>query len=240
MDAASRTAALAGDEARHATRVLRLRPGDPVRVFDGLGREWAGRIATVPDGARVLLDRELPAAPEPPVRVAVAVALLKGDELDTVVRDATMLGAAGIQPIVTARSVVPRRARLGPAVERWRRVAVASAKQCGRAVVPAIAEPAELTAVLGRWSGQAIVMCAEPAAGGEASTEPGERLAAPPSGERPSLLLLCGPEGGWSPEEVAQVAALGGRLWRLGPRVLRADAAPAVALTALWAAWGWE
>jgi 16S rRNA (uracil1498-N3)-methyltransferase len=231
---------LSDEEAHHARRVLRLDRGDPVRVFDGVGHEWAGTIHET--GARrvtVAVDGPVESVPEPPTEVTLAVGLLKGDQMDTVVRESTMLGAAAIIPLVSARVVAPARARVEAARERWRRVAVQSSKQCGRAVVPIVRDPAGLEAVLVDATYDARVMLAEPG-----TDVPADRplvLLQPPTGDRrPRALLLIGPEGGWTADEVRLAASLGAQLWRLGPRTIKAETAPAVALAALWTLWGWQ
>ena len=144
--------ALSDEEARHLTQVLRLELGDQVRVFDGRGREHEARVeVTARQRAEIRVGAKAPAAPEVPVRLTLAAALLKGDKFDDVVRDAAMLGVHVVCPLVTARTEVPA-ARAGKVsrVERWKRVALNSVKQCGRAVVPEIEEPQALTDALTR------------------------------------------------------------------------------------------
>lgn len=242
VDWPARTAEFDADETHHLRKVLRLGRGDVVRVFDGAGREWEGAVAAAGRKATVSLERVVAAPAEPPVAVTLAVGLLKGDQMDTVVREATALGAAAITPLVTARVVAPGRARVEAARDRWRRVAIASAKQCGRAVVPVVTEPATLEAVLIEAYG-VRVMLAEPetgaATGAEAPAKPDAR-APDVGGARPRALLLVGPEGGWTVDELAFAVSRGCRTWRLGPRTLKAELAPTVALAALWARWGWE
>jgi 16S rRNA (uracil1498-N3)-methyltransferase len=231
---------LSDEEAHHAHRVLRLDRGDPARVFDGAGHEWAGTIHEIgPRRVTIAVDRPVEIAPEPPTEVTLAVGLLKGDQMDTVVRESTMLGAAAIIPLVSTRVVAPARARIEAARERWRRVAVQSSKQCGRAVVPIVRDPAGLEAVLIDPTYDARVMLAEPG-----TQVPADRPPAPPSrragDRRPRALLLIGPEGGWTADEVRLAASVGAQLWRLGPRTIKAETVPAVALAALWTLWGWQ
>lgn len=221
------------DEGHHATRVLRLPDGAPVRVFDGRGREWAGRLESGPKRGEtsVIVEEEARPVPEPGVRVTLAFGVLKGDQTDAVVRDATALGAAAIVPMATAHVTVPPRAwQSGAAVDRWQRVAVAAAKQCGRAVVPEVRPVASLAEVVAlrydtRW------LCAEPTlASGLTMKEEGRGR---------SALVLVGPEGGWAEHEVLLALRAGAGFLNLGPRTLRAELAPAVALSALWTKWDW-
>jgi 16S rRNA (uracil1498-N3)-methyltransferase len=231
LDSSSARVVLPEGEGHHVTRVLRLRAGDDVRVFDGRGREWVARLE--PSERRstttVELGAEVAPIPEPSVRVTLAAGILKGDHMDAIVRDATMMGAAEIVPLVTEHVTVPKKAwQGGAAQERWQRVAVASAKQCGRAVVPEIAPPVELAVVLSRHGGQSIVMFVEPAVGADARAVSGTPIA--PGG---TLLVLIGPEGGWSFAEVTQARTAGAVLAHLGPRTIRADAMATAALAAM-------
>lgn len=219
---------LPDDEAAHLTRVLRLAGGDAVRVFNGRGDEWDARVE---DAARhrvsVRLHSRVAATAEPRLGLTLAVAVLKGDKMDAVVRDAVMLGATAITPLVTSRTEVSRTAiERGNRVARWRRIAVSSAKQCGRAVVPEVQAVATFDACI---SGAAhAVMMVEPAATPAAVSL--RELKAPAAGP---LTLFVGPEGGWTSEEVQQARASGAMLLRLGAQTLRADALPIVGLTAV-------
>lgn len=220
------------EEAGHLVRVLRLAPGAPLRVFDGRGREWEAILrATTKHGAVVELGMARTAAPEPRVRYTLAVAVLKGDATDGVVRDAVMLGVSAIRPFLSARTEIRQTAlESGHRRARWERVAVASAKQCGRAVLPTIHDPVNFTAVLAADPAALRLLLVEPAVEGEAA-RPAE--VAPPA----AACLAVGPEGGWTPEEAAQAIAAGWRPLRVGTRVLRAESAPLVALAACQAVW---
>jgi 16S rRNA (uracil1498-N3)-methyltransferase len=234
--AADRTGAvvtLPDDEAAHLTRVLRLKAGSEVRVFDGQGHEWHAVVRTA--GRRVVtveLGEPASVVPEPRVRVTLGLAVLKGDRMDAVIRDAVMLGAWAVQPLITMRTEPdPRALERGRRLARWRRIAVASAKQCGRAVVPALRDPITLTGLLGQPASGMRVMLAEPAA-----PVPGVR----PLGRLPradAAEVLVGPEGGWTAAELQRAADAGAALVTLGRHTLRADAVPLIALTALRIAW---
>jgi len=136
---------------------------------------------------------------------------------------------ASIQPLVTARTEISAAALArSRRVSRWQRVAVASVKQCGRAVVPPVHEAVPLEAYLVGVG--ACLMLVEPGAAGHVV---GVRDI--PATE--SVRVMVGPEGGWTPEEVAAAERAGARLVSLGARTLRADAVPLVALTALMTIW---
>lgn len=226
------------EESRHLARVLRLRSGDAIRVFDGRGHEFVARVVeTGGSSVKVRLVERVETASESPLHLTVAQAVLTGDKMDAVVRDLTMLGVAAVQPVVSARTEVRlatvRRSRR---VERWRRVAVASAKQCGRVVVPQIGEARELRDWLAEDTSGVRLILVEPA-GDVRAGDLGPLNAA---GNRPrsSVALLVGPEGGWTREEATAAVSAGFVPWTLGGRTLRADAAPLVAASILQYLWG--
>jgi 16S rRNA (uracil1498-N3)-methyltransferase len=222
---------LPDEEAEHLTRVLRLTAGAPIVVFNGHGIEFDAVVEQAgKSSVAVRLGGSRVPSVEPSVAVTLAQAVLKGDKMDDVVRDAVMMGIAAIQPVVTTRTEVTIAAlNRGRRRERWQRVAVASAKQCGRAVVPVVHSPVDLDGVL-RHGSLMRLMLVEPSAG--VSAQPITDLA-----ERPAdATLIVGPEGGWTPEELSRSAAAC-RFVSIGPRTLRADAAPLVGLTALFTVW---
>jgi 16S rRNA (uracil1498-N3)-methyltransferase len=221
-------------EAQPLSRVLRLRPGESIAVFDGRGREYLARVEAVSArrvSVRAVSPRE--AAPEPAVAITLAQALLKSDKMDRVIRDAVMLGVAAVQPFVSRRTEVPMKAVVGGGRhERWDRTVVSSVKQCGRAVVPPVRPAAELHDVLTLAGGEPRLMFVEPAAG-----VPCTALTAL-EGRRPAAAtVLIGPEGGWDAEEVRDAAAAGVTLLSFGARVLRADAAAAAVIAVLRYIW---
>jgi 16S rRNA (uracil1498-N3)-methyltransferase len=231
---------LSADEAEHLTKVLRLETGDAVRAFDGRGCEFDARVerASRAEVRLELMARQVPAA-ERAVAVTLAQAVLKGDRMDAVVRDAVMIGAAAIQPFVSARSetTVAALAR-GRRRDRWTRVAIASVKQCGRAVVPHVLEPCTMDEFMDRLPGggapERALMLVEPSAGAGAGAVGLAAMDAPPPD---TAIVIAGPEGGWTSDEIARAAAVCTLVTLAGP-TLRADAAPTVALAALYARWG--
>jgi 16S rRNA (uracil1498-N3)-methyltransferase len=225
---------LPADEAEHAIRVLRLGVGDAVAVFDGKGRECDARIERVePKRVEVRVGAPRTPAPEARVDITLAQALLKGDKMDRVLRDAVMLGVSAIQPLLSRRTEVPRMALgSGRRRDRWRRTILSSVKQCGRAVVPAVFETLELSTVVKSASTQPHLMFVEPT--------PGASVAglADLEGRRPSrAMILIGPEGGWDRREIDEASGAGVTLVTLGGSVLRADAAAAAAIVVLRYIW---
>lgn len=230
-----RTVALPPGEARQLGRVLRLRRGAAVQVFDGRGREFAARVQSVDrDGVSVRTLAAVEPAREPAVRLELALALLKGRASGAVVRDATMLGVAAIQPVVTARSLaLPAAAGPNGLADRWRAIAISSAKQCRRAVVPEVRPVAPFSQLVAHPSPGLGVLLVEPVLG---VPRAGIRaLAERPAPDRATI--AAGPEGGWTDAEVDAAAAAGFEPLTLGSRTLRADAAPAAAIVVLQHVW---
>jgi 16S rRNA (uracil1498-N3)-methyltransferase len=227
---------LPDEEAAHLTRVMRLGPGDEVRVFDGRGLERMGRIRSVGrDGVIIDPTDRVDAAVEPRVTITLAQAVLKADKLEQVVRDAVMMGVGVIQPLLTARTDVPPRAFTGPnRLERWQRIAIASTKQCGRAVLAEVRPPCSLEALFAQARSDLGIMLVEPGgsspAGGLEQLRQRVALA--------SVLVVVGPEGGWTSEEIDVAKRHQCLTVTLGRRTLRADAAPLVALAVLQSLWG--
>ena len=227
---------LPDDEAEHLTRVLRLGVGERIRVFNGRGAEFESTVeAADRSGVRLRIGAPCDPAPEPKVAVTLAQAVLKGDKMDDVVRDAVMIGVAAIQPILTARTESSTAAlERGKRRERWSRIAVSSAKQCGRAVVPAILEAkpflhqASSSSDLGLPS--PVFVLVEPRA------SHGRTLADLDLVMPSQATLVVGPEGGWTAEELT-IASSVAQLVTMGGRTLRADAMALVALAALFARW---
>ena len=225
--------ALPDDEAAHLARVLRLGAGDHVRVFDGRGGEWLATVAevrrarvTVRIGERVETPRE------PAVAISLAVAVLKADHMDAVVRDAVMLGVSAVVPLLSERvDVSARQIERGGRLARWQRIAVSSAKQCGRAVVPPIHPPQEVAALLAAAPAGVRVTLVEPGADGRSAIS----IQQLPRSE--TVELLVGPEGGWTRAELDLAASRRSMLLTLGSQTLRAVSAPIVAISAIRAVW---
>lgn len=216
---------ITGGAAQHLARVLRARPGQPVTAFDGRGLSAGGAVVEV-SPMRVVLRLEEPAADdvEAPLRVTLAVPLLKADKLADVVRQGTEVGVAAFAPVHTRRADVRE---LSPArLERLRRVASEAARQSGRSVVPEVREVVRLSdpqLLHGEPGG--IVIFADPRAAMPL------REAVPPTAAQ--VTVLTGPEGGLTPEECEALTAAGAIGVRLGARILRAETAPVAIAAAL-------
>lgn len=211
-------------EARHICRVLRHRPGDRVGVTDGTGVEYDVELTAV--GPKTVTGRVLSrteSAREPAHRLALAQAVLKGEHLAQACAQATELGIAEFIPLLTERTV----GRYGPGRhERLNKVALAALKSSTRTRLPEIgARALTVDELLERRAGydQALVAYEE---------ETGSDLAGVLDRQAGSVLLVVGPEGGFTPSEVARLKAAGLESFTMGPRRLRAETA-AVAVTAM-------
>lgn len=220
---------LDGAAAHYLGTVMRLRPGDPVKLFDDSTGEWLATVAAA--GKRDLtLDvaarlRERERVPD----LWLCAAPLKKGRVDWMAEKACELGVARLVPVVTRRTVVDR-----PNTERLRAHMIEAAEQCDRTALPELAEPVKLPALLRDWPAERALFFADETGGTPAADA--MRAHAGPAA------ILVGPEGGFDAEERAAIRALPQAVGiGLGPRILRADTAAAAAI-AVWMAaagdWG--
>lgn len=217
---------LDGAEAHHLARVVRARPGTEVVVFDGTGVEAVARVESV-SRARVELSvlSQRAVKRERSVEITLAVALPKGDRQRWLVEKAVELGVRTLVPLSAERSV----AEATPAaLDRLRRWVVESSKQCGRNTLMQVAAPQDWRAVAAAPAG-AVRWLAHP--GGQSLVGVARRMAE--TGERHAAFALAiGPEGGFTPEEVAAGVAGGWQTVDLGPAILRVETAAAFLVAA--------
>ena len=222
---ADQTVILAANEARHLRDVLRLKTGDEVYVFNGMGREFRCTVSnTRRDAAELLIEAEVePAKPESQLQLNLCVALLKGEKFDLVVQKATELGVTKVVPLITRYADIHLRneADASKRVARWQRIALEAAKQSGRAFVPEIRAPVAFDALLASVKDDLRVMFSERGDGALSSLPPSQ-----------SVTALIGSEGGWSDEEIEQAKAQDFHIVTFGGRILRAETA-AITVTAL-------
>ncbi|ONI92522.1 16S rRNA (uracil(1498)-N(3))-methyltransferase [Saccharothrix sp. ALI-22-I] len=221
------TAVLDGPEGRHAATVRRLRAGEELVLSDGTGAQVRCAVEEALKDSLRLRVVERWVVPPPSVRVVVAQALVKGDRGELAVELATEAGVDGVVPWRASRCVTkwedgPRGAK---ALERWRSTAREAAKQARRARVPSVAEPVSTSGLARLAASSAVTLVLhESASVGIGSVQ------LPASGD---VLLVVGPEGGITDEELSALTGAGAHVVRLGPTVLRASTAAAVALGAL-------
>lgn len=220
---------LNADRSHFLGRVLRLKAGAPVALFNGRDGEWLARVDSIGGGRATLTAerqlREQQAEPGP----ALIFAPLKKAPLDFLVQKATELGASALMPTITRRTAVKR-----VQTERLRANAMEAAEQCGRLTVPRVEEPRPLSRIIADWPpDRRIMLCAE-----SGNAKPVLDALAEPGAEAPSA-ILTGPEGGFQQSELDGlidlpfVTAVG-----LGPRLLRAETAALAALVCWQAATG--
>jgi 16S rRNA (uracil1498-N3)-methyltransferase len=228
---AGREVVLPDAVAHHALRVLRLAVGDALTLFTGEGGEFAATLTRADKRqAWARLDRFDPVEREAPLAVTLVQGVAANDAMDYAIRKAVELGAAAVQPVVTARGArFPADARGAKRLAHWRQITVAACEQCGRNRVPPVREVVALAQWLAaRPSGRRGLMLAP-----EASVA----LAAWPVPTGP-FDLLVGPEGGVTDAEIAGAVRAGLTPVRLGPRVLRTETACTASLAAIHALWG--
>jgi 16S rRNA (uracil1498-N3)-methyltransferase len=229
--AQSGTAELPEQAAQHAARVLRLKAGDSVCIFNGCGGEGEARISDI--GKRhvtleILTWRAVER--ESPLLVLLAQAISAGEKMDFTLQKAVELGIGNIQPLASERSVVRLSGeRAEKRVAHWQGVVVAACEQSGRNRVPEVAPIRPLLDWLGQQDGTGLCLMLSPTAA------VGLRDLHKPSG---SITLLIGPEGGLSPAEAEAAQRSGFTPVRLGARVLRTETAALAALAAMQALWG--
>ncbi|EAX47521.1 protein of unknown function DUF558 [Thermosinus carboxydivorans Nor1] len=219
---------ITGDDGHHIARVLRLKPGDYIIVAGQDGQACKAEIISV-DGSsvKVACRQALTESNEPPVEVWLAQGLPKGDKMDFIIQKAVELGVTRILPIETAYTVVRYDAgKKAARRERWQKIAYEAAKQCGRAAVPEVASVQTFSSLLKMTLPETVIMLYE----GQPACGLKQALRMTPS---ESYLLLIGPEGGFSPDEVLLCRQRGAQIVTMGPRILRTETAALAALTAV-------
>jgi 16S rRNA (uracil1498-N3)-methyltransferase len=209
---------LTGREAHHLAQVLRVRAGQAIRAFDGRGFEADGTVTTV-EAMQIKLELNPAQASsvEAVLSISLAVALLKGDKLAEVIRMATELGIVAFRPFISQHCAVT--AMSENKLERLRRIAREAAKQSGRSLVPDIHEPINLAQ-----------LPLEPLT---LLTHPYSQLSLQDLELSSPLMVITGPEGGFSESEVQVLQECGAQAVRLGKRILRAETAPIALISAL-------
>ena len=215
--------------ARHVGRVLRLKAGEPLVLFDGAGQEAAAELTEV-DRKRVVarVQDVRQGQGESPLAVHLGQAISKGDRMDYAIQKAVELGVAAITPLYTEHGDVRLKGeREEKKLAHWQAVAVSACEQCGRASVPQVHAPLSLAEWL-EARDESLRLVLHPGTPGIL-----ERTASVAS-----ACVLIGPEGGLSAREVEAAEASGFVALTLGPRILRTETAPVVALSLLQARFG--
>ncbi len=214
---------LAPEAARHLTRVLRMRSGDRVILFDGSGYDYPGSITALDKKSVVITtDEAVRNSAESELNITLWHGVCRGSRMDYVIQKATELGVAAIQPVLTERGVVKlNQERSEHKAEHWHKVAISAAEQSGRSRIPEVRVPRPLQQCLADEAESALRLLLHPGAEQSLSTQALGQTA---------LTLLTGPEGGFSDMECAAAIDAGFQMAGLGPRILRSETAPVAAL----------
>ncbi|MBT8065771.1 MAG: 16S rRNA (uracil(1498)-N(3))-methyltransferase [Gammaproteobacteria bacterium] len=226
------TLQLDADQARYLSRVLRLRVGDSLLVFDGLGYEYSASITSLGrSNATLLVDEATVATTESDLKVHLVQGVSRGERMDFVVQKATELGVKRITPVLTEFGVVKLDAtRAEKRREHWQKVAASACEQCGRVRLPLIDAPLPLK----HWFGNKTERVDTELILKPGAATPLTRIDAP----KTKVCVLIGPEGGFSDGEFEDAAIAGFRAVSLGPRVLRTETAAVATLAVLQSLWG--
>lgn len=227
LDGSPAKVTLTGPEGRHAVSVRRLMPGEEIVLTDGTGRGAYGVVAAV--SGKDVLDvevRESRVEPEPAVRITVVQALPKGDRGELAVETMTEAGVDAVVPWAASRCVTQWRGDRGAkALAKWRSTAREAAKQARRLRSPSVADM--------MTTRQVAALLSDAEFAGVLHEEGSAALACAPLPAAGSIVLVVGPEGGVSPEEITTFAAAGAAPYRLGPTVLRTSTAGVAATSVL-------
>ncbi|MGH8165160.1 MAG: 16S rRNA (uracil(1498)-N(3))-methyltransferase [Rhodanobacteraceae bacterium] len=225
--------ALPAQAAMHVARVLRLRAGDALTLFNGDGCDYDAELTSASSRdvrARILAGRRV--ATESPLRITLAQTLARGEKMDWIVQKATELGVTGIVPLITERCEVRLdAARVDRRIAHWRAVGIGACEQSGRARLPEVTAPQSFETWLASLE----------------RDEGASRLALLPESESSprdldisadGAILVVGPEGGFGERDIAAMRAANFRGLKLGPRILRTETAGLAAIAALQALYG--
>ena len=231
--AVGETVCLAEEDARHASRVLRMKPGESCELFMNGGR-YAAEIDAITESQVTCRVIEELSSTEAKLRVTLYQGLPKADKMELIVQKAVELGAASIVPVAMSRCVVQLNAKDGvKKQERWQKIAREASKQSGRCMLPEVGCPISFKELLKRLpEHDAAIVPWEDAEGYSLAAFQREHA------DIRSIAVVIGPEGGMSAEEVQQMQACGCRSVTLGPRILRTETAGLCAMSALFCLFG--
>ncbi|MBO8159151.1 16S rRNA (uracil(1498)-N(3))-methyltransferase [Thermosyntropha sp.] len=211
------------DESHHIEKVLRLKPGDKIILFDGRGTEYHAVLEKKVNNQLVALIQEIcEINNEPPLKVNLVQGIPKGDKMDLVIQKAVELGVASIYPVVTTRTVVKlARDKAVKKAARWQDIAIEACKQCRRNIIPEVKPVAAFSDILEIIGENWAIMLYEKEENARLKNILREKKG---TGEQ-EVFLLVGPEGGFAPHEAKLAQEKGIFLAGLGPRVLRTETA---------------
>ena len=213
---------LDGEEHRHLSKVARIKPRQKVWLFDEEGRNYLAEVVKIErDRTRlVILERE--DAQEPSLHITLGQALIKAKKMNSIIQKATELGVAAIVPVITARTIIRIEEKEEKKLERWKKIIREAAKQSHVSFLPSIMYPVKLDKLIRECNEEKKLLLSENQ--GKLLRDiliPGSRKGEPPS----SVLLLVGPEGGWTDKEERFILDHGFEAVSLGNQILRTETA---------------
>ena len=215
-------------QSHHLVRVLRIRAGETVEVFDGTGRVWRAIVSKAGADACTVERGSLACEEAPPEpQIHLAAALLRSDPMDRLLRQATELGASRFWPLTTERTQMARN-RAEARYDHWRRVIIGACEQSRRAHLPGLNGILRFDEFIGAVEPRQALLLHPEAQSLHRQLQPRQTT------------VLVGPEGGWTDNEVGRARDRGIEAFSLGSGILRAETAPLAAIAAIRHAWGWR
>jgi 16S rRNA (uracil1498-N3)-methyltransferase len=218
-------ATLRGAEHHHMSKVLRIAPGEIVFLFDGKGKQARCRVSKITKTESIIEVLEFDHLPAPSLQLHLALALTKGKQTESVIRMSTELGVTSIQPVLAERSIV-RPTDADRITEKWQRITIEAARQCGRNYLPSVKDQVTLSALVQNGASDTLQLIPH--------TEVARPLREVLRGsDCRAVIILIGPEGGFTDEEATLAIENGFTPVSLGANILRVETACLVALSAV-------
>lgn len=221
IDAAKGNVVITGDEFHHLKKVLRLSVGEDIIIFDGKGNDFIAKVETISaKETAASIQKRLDVSGESKIKIVLAQGIAKGEKMDFIIQKATELGVAEIIPFTTSRTV-PRfkENEASKKSDRWRKIAIEAAKQCGRSIVPIIEPIKNFNEMLYGWEGYLKIILWE----GAESIQIKDKLRELSNIQ--GVVAVVGPEGGFSLQEVQEAEKHGFIPTRLFKNILRTETA---------------
>ncbi|MHA0855762.1 RsmE family RNA methyltransferase [Paenibacillus sp. CMAA1364] len=230
------TVDITGEDARHITRVMRGKVGDKIIVSDGISREAIVELEILEQGlVTANIVEHLEMLQEPRVKITLAQSLPKGDKMETVIQKCTEIGAVSFIPFLSERTIVQYDAKKEEKrLERWRKICKEAAEQSHRNIVPVVDSPLTWKQLMNSFNQyDAVYFCYEKENGSQLRDAVQPLIEKVKTNNEPKVLLIVGPEGGFSEGECRKAEEAGAISIGLGRRILRCETAGMVALTCI-------
>lgn len=222
---------LYGEEHHHLSHVVRIKPREEVWLFDETGTRYFARVEEIAGDRTRLSILKKERAAEPRVKITLAQALIRSKKMNSVLQKATEMGATSIVPVITARTIIRLKERSAKKLERWKKIIQEAAKQSKIPFLPVLSPPVSLEKLIEeRDEAKKLVLSENKGIYLKdilvRSSGPGDKENEPP----PSVIILVGPEGGWTDEEEEYILSHGYEAVSLGPHIMRAETAALASL----------